>query len=157
MKVCGAKLRFEKSRGWGDDSAANGMIVRYCDTTDGRWGLRTEDVTVYEGIWGSWKAMVMCPPNSWVTSIKTRIEEYAGNDDDTAWNGLQMRCRYANWEKAKEITVYEGKWGTWNDWTPDEHAKGLSGIGMGYFVDSVREKFEDPVGGNRDDTAGNGL
>ena len=62
MKVCGANMRFENPVD-GDDTAANGLQIRYCDTTNGVWG-RQETKTVYNGNWGSWKGMKMCPRNS---------------------------------------------------------------------------------------------
>lgn len=38
MKICGARMKFEEQQRFGDETAANGLDVKYCDTTGGIWG-----------------------------------------------------------------------------------------------------------------------
>lgn len=55
---------------------------------------------------GAWGQPVMCPANSFITSVAAR----KGNRDfDTLGvNGLKIRCRYKNWNTAGDKVVWPG-------------------------------------------------
>ena len=113
--ICGAEMRFEDYQGGGDDTAANGLRFRYCQIND--WYSQTQ--LEFEGFWGDWKGMVMCPENQYVGGFMVRMEENQGSDgDDTTLNGLKLLCRKfgSAARVGKVITVYEGIWGIWNRW-----------------------------------------
>ena len=53
----------------------------------------------FEGVWGDWKGMVMCPMFKYVAGFQVRIEPKQGGGlggDDTALNGLKLFCRRPN-------------------------------------------------------------
>lgn len=90
----------------------------------------------------------MCPINYYAAGFKARIEPPQGLfSDDTAMNGLQLRCKKPGTALQQDIMIFEGLWGSWRDWriaTP------------GKFLYSVKMRNQPPVG-NSDDTAMNGL
>ena len=95
---CGGQVRFEDSRGSKDDTAANGLKLISCDRDD--WDTQST-ILIYEGNWGSWKDIVMCPSGSFIHGGRVRFEGAQGSSgDDTALNGLQIRC------KAPAVTTY---------------------------------------------------
>jgi len=48
--------------------------------------------TVENGYWGGWKGMKTCPDNTYVCGLETRVEGKQGGGDDTAMNGIKMKC-----------------------------------------------------------------
>jgi len=46
----------------------------------------------------------MCPENSFVTAMNARVEAPT-NGDETALNGIKIRCRYNNWDSAGDLLV----------------------------------------------------
>ena len=57
--------------------------------------------------------MVTCDEDSYITSLNIRFESVKAIDD-TALNGIRMKCRYSDWTVAnQELTVYNGLWGNW--------------------------------------------
>ena len=105
-------MRFEDPQGDGDDTAANGLRWKFCKMYD--WHNQVQKT--FEGIWGDWKGMVMCPENQYVAGFQVRIEPKQGNGDDTAMNGLKLFCRSPNGRANYTIKVYEGVWGDWSEW-----------------------------------------
>ena len=58
--------------------------------------------------------MVMCPTGWYASDYNIRVEGIQGTGDDTAMNGLQLRCKNpANLAQTTDITVYDGIWGDW--------------------------------------------
>jgi len=45
-------MRFEEHQGFGDDTAANGLKLRFCDLNN--WNNQ-EEMTIWDGTWGEWK------------------------------------------------------------------------------------------------------
>ena len=104
-------MRFEKDLGSGDDTAANGIRLVYCQP--GNW--RSQKEHVYEGMWGDWRGLVMCPYNYFVDAFQARVEPQQ-DGDDTALNGLNFRCKNPATSDNKIITIFPGLWGTWRGW-----------------------------------------
>merc|ERR1712156_583816 len=135
--VCGASLRVEADQGSGDDTAANGLILWYCDADD--W-YNQQSAVIHSGYWGDWSDRAMCPEGQYVTGGNVRYE-FPIDGDDTALNGLQIQCGGSTWH-----TVHNGYWGSW--------------IGErtfskpGWAVTSARVRVESEGG---DDTAMNGI
>jgi Vitelline membrane outer layer protein I (VOMI) len=73
--ACGAQVRFEDSQGGGDDTAANGLNLRFC-YYDNWWSQK--DVMIYPGIWGNWRNMVTCPTNKYIIGMQVRFEDPTG-------------------------------------------------------------------------------
>jgi len=48
--------------------------------------------TVTSGYWGSWRGWASCPSKHYVCGLQARVEKKQGKGDDTAMNGLQMKC-----------------------------------------------------------------
>ena len=48
--------------------------------------------TVENGYWGGWRGMKTCPDNTYVCGLETRVEGTQGGGDDTAMNGIKMKC-----------------------------------------------------------------
>eukprot|EP00727_Mastigamoeba_balamuthi_P003517 m51a1_g13162 hypothetical protein (491) ;mRNA; r:59615-62286 len=43
--------------------------------------------------WGEWSQEYLCPPGHAVSAIQTRLQPRQGRGDDTALNGIRMRCQ----------------------------------------------------------------
>jgi hypothetical protein len=141
--ACGAEMRFEDNV-LGDDTAANGLRLNFCHHNN--WNDQTEFKDIYSGKWGAWKGKKMCPLNMYIDGAMVKFEGYQGSDDDTALNGLKIRCITKNGNKISWVSIYEGLWGTWNQEV----------IRPGKFVTGAQIQFEDDQGSG-DDTAWNGL
>jgi len=140
--ACGAEMRFEDP--CGDDTAANGLRFKYCHLQD--WSAQ-KTAAIYNGIWGSWKGMQMCPFDYYVDGAQVRFEDNQGSGDDTALNGLKIRCRHKSRpDKLHWATVYSGVWGSWK--------QAVSSIDK--YVKLANIRFEDALD-DGDDTAWNGL
>jgi len=138
--ACGASLRFEAWVGDGDDTAANGLKMNFCHLNS--WYTRQE-ILIYDGVWGDWTDMMMCPEGYYIDGAQVRYED-SGEGDGTAANGLKIHCRSQDGNESW-VTVHDGLWG---DWKPSVKSNSK-------FVSAAEVKFEDPVDG--DDTATNGL
>ena len=140
--ACGAEMKFEDAVGASDDTAGNGLMLTYCHLDN--WYAQSVK-EIYAGIWGDWKGMQMCTSGYYVDGGQVRFEGSQGGGDDTALNGLNLRCR-----NKSGATAWVMVWpGTWGDWitavtVPNKYAK-LANV-----------RFEDSQGG-ADDTAMNGL
>jgi len=147
MYACGAQIRYEGKQGtFGDDTAANGLKLTFCDLDI--WNTQ-EEVTIYNGRWGSWKERKMCPDGKYIVGARVRFEDADGADDDTALNGLEIRCAEKNGSDTIDVLVHKGDWGSWKEWRIAPSNKLVKGA-------SVR--FEDPIAlGASDDTAMNGI
>lgn len=141
--ACGARLRIERWQLLGDDTAANGLELKYCDLSN--WWSQ-EETMVYPGVWGDWGQWKMCPSGKYIGGANVRFETPQGVGDDTALNGLALYCVDRYWRGGETVVVNYGMWGNWKGWE----------YSMGKFINSARVRFEDPVGGG-DDTAWNGL
>ena len=82
-------MRFEDPQGKGknkgkDDTATNGFRWRFCGYPN--WSNQKD--LEFEGNWGTWRGMVMCPTGHYVFSFRARIEGIKMGGDGTAMNGL---------------------------------------------------------------------
>jgi len=109
------------------------------------------DIVITDGFWGNWGEMVVCPANYNVCGIATRLERPQGGGDDTAMNGLAMRCchsQYGSW--TYDVMVGTGIWGDWSGYVMcPRYLSGARVIG-------VSGRLEPQQGGG-DDTAFNGI
>jgi hypothetical protein len=129
--ACGAQLRVEAVQGKHyDDMAATGMRVRFCQFPQ-NWKDQSTD-SLEEGPFGSWSDMKMCPRDTYIGRLQIRFEGEQGGGDDTAMNGLAIRCVDKNWKHVEDIVVSYGHWGHWRDWV------GYHGM----FVKQVRVRNE---------------
>ncbi len=80
----GARLRVEPSQGSGDDTGAN----------DATFSCRQGDVINPGGgrSIGNWSSDATCPADSAICGISTRVEDRQGSGDDTAMNGIRLKC-----------------------------------------------------------------
>ncbi len=105
----------------------------------------------YNGeLWGNWAKMDECPSESFAYAFRVKIEKKQGRGDDTAANGIQLKCRKnsSNQEQNnKIISSAEGPWGTWRDWHECGDNQFL------YAYQSRIEKYQ----GRGDDSALNGF
>lgn len=63
------------------------------DFTSNRRAIRSNDVQVTgESPWGSWHQPSYCPIGYYVCGIAMKVEAPLGEGDDTAVNGLALRC-----------------------------------------------------------------
>ena len=63
--------------------------------------------------------MHMCPSDWYVSDFNVRIEGMQFTGDDTALNGLQLRCKNpANLFHTTDIMVFPGNWVNWKGWHP---------------------------------------
>jgi hypothetical protein len=82
--MSGARIRIESSQGGGDDTAANDVtfLCRDGDTINPGNGRAI----------GSWSSYAECPSASLVCGVTARIEDPRGSGDDTAMNGIRLKC-----------------------------------------------------------------
>ena len=98
MYACRAEIRFENSEGNGDDSAANGLKLTFCGLHEWRIQVVRQ---VYPGVWGQWKGMQMCPYGMYIGQARVRFED-ADARDDSALNGLEIKCVDKDWKEEDE-------------------------------------------------------
>eukprot|EP00727_Mastigamoeba_balamuthi_P013146 m51a1_g8454 hypothetical protein (739) ;mRNA; r:406705-409478 len=72
-----------------DDTALN-RIVFICRSGDRQTAYSPE---LGKTSWGDWSQEYVCPQGQVVTAIQTRLEARQGSGDDTALNGIRMRCQ----------------------------------------------------------------
>jgi len=79
-----ARIKVESPQGSGDDSGANGV----------QFGCSTGAVLSAgnDGPWGTYGNWASCPQNTAICGAKIIAEEYQGDGDDTAMNGLTIIC-----------------------------------------------------------------
>jgi hypothetical protein len=91
--MIGGKMRFEGKQGadskWrkglqGDDTAGNDVHMK-CSSG----GYAEADL---EGKWGTWYQERTCPEGTAVCGISVRTEASQGSKDDTALNGVKLKC-----------------------------------------------------------------
>jgi len=143
LYACGAELRFEDSQGGGDDTAANGLKLKYCGLSD--W-YNQQEQRIWNGNWGRWKGWSMCPYGKYIGAANVRFEDSQGVGDDTALNGLAIWCVDKGWRNGEVKIVYAGNWGRWKGWSYKPYK----------LVKGARVRYEDSQGGG-DDTAMNGI
>ena len=75
------------------------------------------------GRWGEWfpTDKKECPDGFYISGFRVRFQERQYFRDDTALNGLKLRCKNPYDGKTEDITIYEGEWGRWEDWVESEH------------------------------------
>ena len=99
---------FQDLQGSDDDTAANGIRLKFCDYSD--WNNQTLHM-IYEGNWGLWKGVKMCQYGYYIAGGQVHYEDPGG--DDTALNGLCILCFNRDFQDCKWVTVYGGLWGSW--------------------------------------------
>jgi hypothetical protein len=122
-----------------DDTAMNGLEVRYCNSSkpavggDLPWNIQ-KDKVIEQGHHGTWdQKFTMCPEGSYVTAMQARQERKQGRfRDDTALNGVRIRCRSKTWEKTGEFMVNQGEHGDWESWSMETY---------GYFMKGGKMKM----------------
>lgn len=139
--VCGASMRLEGKQGTTtDDTAANGLRVKYCHFDD--WNTQSGSISIIEGDWGSWSSWKYCPEDSYMMGALIRYESPGG--DDTALNGMKMICRHKNTGVSDYVAITNGHWGSWR----------TAVVRNTKYVTKMEARYESPGG---DDTALNGL
>ena len=100
------KFRFERNQGSGDDSAGNTLLL---NCGGGHNYMAAVGAPNY---WGDWSSR-SCPYGTRVCGIQTRIEPRQGDGDDSALNGIKLRC-CATVVKVEAYlkTIYHGDGGS---------------------------------------------
>ena len=142
--ACGMALRDEPGQGWGDDSALNAIKLIYCKID--KWDQQ-EEVYLNHGIWGIWQPDVKCPKNHFINGVQAKLEENQGSSDDSALNGLRIKCQDPKKDSDPIVRSLEyGGWGDWLDWV--EYP--------GSYICGGQVRFQEDQG-KGDDTALNGV
>ncbi len=81
----------------GDDTALNGIIMKYRNVHNGITG----SVTVEDGKWGTWAGEATAQAGYLMTGLQVRMEHPQGDGDDTAMNGLKIISRPLNLDLAE--------------------------------------------------------
>ena len=120
-----------------------GLRLVFCNIAD--WYDR-KTVSVHPGYWGGWGSVVMCPANQYITGGQMRIEGKQAGGDDTAANGLQIKCANPTTWSSDESwqLVSSGHWGDWRSEVWSQHQ----------LVCAANVRVQSPGG---DDTALNGV
>ena len=101
-----AKYRFEERQGSGDDSAGNTLRLN-CGV-----GNNYMSAVGAPDLWGDWSTR-SCPYGTRICGIQTRVEPRQDDGDDSALNGIKLRCcaRVVRVD-AFLSTVYHGEGGS---------------------------------------------
>eukprot|EP00727_Mastigamoeba_balamuthi_P003957 m51a1_g13559 hypothetical protein (401) ;mRNA; r:329-1994 len=86
--IVGFKVLNEQCCDSKDDTALNRIVV-ICRSGDSQ----TYSPELGKTSWGDWSQEYVCPQGQVVTAIQTRLEARQGSGDDTALNGIRMRCQ----------------------------------------------------------------
>ncbi|NET66386.1 MAG: hypothetical protein F6K63_19140 [Moorea sp. SIO1G6] len=98
----------------------------------------------FGGHWGSWGNQVQCPTDQWVLGGELKVEPKQGRGDDTALNGIYLRCgTQGDRARTTEIASAAGPWGKKFE---------LGTCKSGYVI-GARLRIE-PKQGSGDDTGG---
>ncbi|WP_122266596.1 metallophosphoesterase [Pseudomonas syringae] len=82
--VDGFQLKMEAHQGNGDDTAVDSVRL----VCEGDQYIAAP----YDTNYGVWRKTYRCPTGMVATGFETRVEIYQGSDDDSALNGMRMRC-----------------------------------------------------------------
>ena len=93
--ACGARLKYEGSQGKDDDTAGNGLDLAHCAINN--WHDQG-NTPIWKGDWGSWDSMKYCPKYQYMVSMLVRMEPNQRGGDDTALNGLKIKCANLNYD-----------------------------------------------------------
>ncbi|GGA02670.1 hypothetical protein [Okeania sp. KiyG1] len=97
----------------------------------------------FGGHWGNWGNQQQCSTDQWVLGGELKVETRRGSGDDTALNGIYLRCgTHKDPARIKEISSLAGSWGNKFE---------LGTCKKGYYVVSGRLRIE-PKLGSGDDT-----
>ena len=88
--VTGINMKIEGSQGGGDDTGANAINIRCNDPAN------TVIQSGYNVGWGNWRGFGSCPAGEMACGMQTKVEDGQGGGDDTAFNGIQLRCCKSN-------------------------------------------------------------
>lgn len=80
-----ARLRNERSQGGNKDDTASNDTGFKCS---GGAELKAANGTP----WGTWTSYAACPGHAALCGISIKLEDKKGNGDDTAMNGMRLRC-----------------------------------------------------------------
>ena len=82
--LTGVRIKLEAPQGAGDDTAANGVQFA-CKNG----GSIAADNDLRYGQWSEWR---FCPARTAVCGMEVKVEASRGGGDDTAMNGISLRC-----------------------------------------------------------------
>ncbi|MCU0294412.1 MAG: RICIN domain-containing protein, partial [Thermoanaerobaculaceae bacterium] len=99
-------------------------------------------VTVYDGVWGEWKGIQLCPDDGFVQGYRMRVEANGSSGDNTALNGIELDC--LSTLGVHSTIGFQGLWGTWGAW---------ASCPTGKLAVGGQEKFEDNRGSSNDSAA----
>ena len=122
------RIRAEKKRGKGDDSALNAIQLRCRRASDNHKGGFLQS---REGKWGKWSKFVACPKGQFITSFALKVEKKQGRGDDSAANDVRFHCSGGASMRAKGGLP----WGKWQ--------KGQT-CPKGSYVNGFRTRVEGP-------------
>merc|ERR1712142_37753 len=130
----------------GSDNAFVNRAIQECKCHDGWFGKTCEKQAVAMHVqskttWGDWYTTEFCPFGSFARLAMIKIESAGG--DDTAVNGVKLKCYTKDGYLTKDITSAVQVWGTWQ---PE-----VANCGNG-FINGAMMRSE-PALGDGDDTA----
>jgi hypothetical protein len=78
--------------------------------------IEVHETIEFGGPFGGWGSKEVCPKDTWVMGVALLIEADQRGDDDTALNGIRLKCGTRVRDQViKEITSSTGPWGGWED------------------------------------------
>lgn len=132
--IIGFKMLAEKKQRNGDDTSTNN--IRF-ECTDGK-----EIIIKTPTKYGRWNELDTCPGKTpFVVGFRTRVESDQRRGDDTAFNGLTLKCN------ENHLMGQNGHWGKWGAWQEFP----LTDAACGFNLKSEKSQ------GNGDDTALNSI
>merc|ERR1719309_18603 len=85
----------------------DGWFGKYCDKQAVPIHVRSKTN------WGDWHKTEFCPFGSFARAAMIKVEGARGSGDDSAVNGVKLRCVTKDGRLTKEISSAEQIWGTW--------------------------------------------
>eukprot|EP00727_Mastigamoeba_balamuthi_P009802 m51a1_g5444 hypothetical protein (189) ;mRNA; f:193155-193870 len=87
--VVGFVVQFQECCSAQDDTALN-RIIFICNNPSGTQKYYSPELG--KTSWGEWSTEYLCPAEYVAGAIRTRVQESEGLGDDTAMNGIALRC-----------------------------------------------------------------
>ncbi len=94
----------------------------------------------FGGPFGQWESLERCPFGQWAVGVSLKIEASQGGGDDTALNGIQLRCGAPTNVASATISSGVGGWGSWTNWIQCDNG----------FINRATLRIEPSQGGGDD-------
>jgi hypothetical protein len=110
--ACGMELRNQAYQGDKDDTELNAIKLIFCSLTS--WNDKIVE-QLNKGLYGEWDTF-LCPQDTYVYGISAKVVPSKGDGDDTAMNGISLKCKSPRSNSETSIVSKDlSSEGTWTE------------------------------------------